>query len=199
MKTWSMAINEDDGDIESIPATLAKTLMPSKPGAKNPFRETSDKAPGKDSNSTAATLSTPPPQSPYFPYPPHPYPYNPYGGGYAQYPQFPPPLPHYQQPVREATEEPKSSPSHSSPLAPESDSSNDKLAKYVTWLSKIYPTKVEQLAQCLETLKREDIVFGTMADISKALFDVWGISTGLQLMLKSHMSKWERAKTKGRA
>ena len=37
LKTWSMAINDEDGDLETIPEHLAKTLTPSKTGAKNPF------------------------------------------------------------------------------------------------------------------------------------------------------------------
>jgi hypothetical protein len=39
MKTWSMTINEGEADLETRPTALAKTLMPSKKGAKNPLRK----------------------------------------------------------------------------------------------------------------------------------------------------------------
>jgi len=43
MKTWSMAINQQEGDIDMMPAALAKTLMPAKLRTKNPLRENAAK------------------------------------------------------------------------------------------------------------------------------------------------------------
>src|SRR5438552_294760 len=79
--TWSIAINDGDGDLETAPAAFLKTLMPAKSGAKNPFRVSAVKSPEKDSNATSVQVQpltqhpTQPP--PYFHYPPHAYyPYN---------------------------------------------------------------------------------------------------------------------------
>ena len=44
MKTWSMAINEGEGDIDVMPAALAKSLIPAKLRTKNPLRENAAKA-----------------------------------------------------------------------------------------------------------------------------------------------------------
>src|SRR5436190_20574124 len=44
MKTWSMTINGGEADLETCPTALAKTLMPSKKGGKNPLREQASKA-----------------------------------------------------------------------------------------------------------------------------------------------------------
>ena len=62
-----------------------------------------------------------------------------------------------------------------------------------------HPTKVESLTLCLEIFQKKDIVFGTIENVTDALFDKWEVSDGLRLMLRSHMKKWERAKAKGRA
>src|SRR5436190_19767582 len=91
----------------------------------------------------------------------------------------------------------KSPPHRSSSVPSEFDSSIDKLAEYFKWLIKVNPTKAEPLAKYLETFRKEDIVFGTIEDISDTLFDTWGVSQGLKLMLKSHLKKWKRSKAKG--
>jgi len=195
LKTWSMAINEDNGDIDEAPMSLAKTLMPSKSGTKNPFRDTGDKPVAKDT-----TPAHPPnlPPSHYYQYPPSYYPY----GASPHYPQLPPPLLQHQQLPMQAAPGPEhapKSPHRSSSVPSEADGLIDKLAEYFNWLTRLNPTKAEQLGQCFETLKKQDIVFGTVTDITDELFEVWGISHGLRLLLKSHMKKWERAKAKGRA
>ena len=83
LRTWSMAINDDDSDLEMAPAALLKTLIPAKSGTKNPFRETS---PTKDPAPSANVPQIPEPHHPptYFQ---HPYGYFPYN----RYPQLPPP------------------------------------------------------------------------------------------------------------
>lgn len=198
MKTWSMAINEDNGDLDTAPTSLTKTLMPAKGGTKNPYRDTGNKA-----NKPSVTESTPThpsnlPLSQFFQYPS---PYYPYVGG-PHYPQLPLPLAPHQQPLAHDAQSAERAqlPRHrSSSLPSEADLSVDKLSDYFTWLTRINPTKAEPLALCLETFKKQDIVFGTIKDISDALFTEWSISHGLRLLLQSHLKKWERAKAKGRA
>jgi len=188
MKTWSMAINEQGGDIDTMPAALAKTLMPAKLGTKNPLRENPPKPPDTVPNhSTAANhpATLPPlpgPMNPYYHLPPLYY--NAYNGPYHQ--------PGYLQPPQQAAPSPKRPRHRSSSLPSEFDSSIDKLTDYIAWLIKRYPTKSEQLTACLETLKDKDIVFETVETIDRDRWEAWGVSDGISLMVKSHQHKWER-------
>jgi hypothetical protein len=198
MKTWSMAINVEEGDLETAPSALAKTFMPSRKTAINPFRETPKETPAKDINATQGANLPPPPYPPYS-----------YSGFYPyaspQYPQLPPHPLHLPQLPEHATSTPevRKSPvrrnDRSSSLPSEVDPSTDKLVEYFKWLTKVNPMKAEPLAQCLERLRDEDIVFGTIGEIPDTLFDKWGVSDGIRLMLKSYLRKWEHAKAKGRA
>ena len=95
MKTWSMAINEQEEDIDTMPAALAKTLMPAKLGTKNPLRENAAKPLDMAANHPAAAnhlAALPLPSGPMNPHyrltPPY---YNAYTGLYHQL-GYPPPL-----------------------------------------------------------------------------------------------------------
>ena len=88
--TWSMAINNSDGNLETTPTALKKTLMPVKSGIKNLFRVSVAKSYDKNSNPIlmqVQPLMQPLTQlPPYFHYTPHLYyPYN-------RYPHLSPPL-----------------------------------------------------------------------------------------------------------
>ena len=187
MKTWSMAINEQEGDIDTMPAALAKTLMPAKLGTKNPLRENAtkplDTAAAAANHPATLPLSAPPPglMPPYYHLPPQYY--SAYNGPYHQLGYLQPP----QQPVPS----PKRPRHRSSSLPSDFDSSIDKLTDYIAWLIKRYPTKSEQLTACLEMLKDKDIVFETVETINQERWDAWGVSDGISLMLKSHQRKWE--------
>ena len=190
MKTWSMAINNDEGDLDTMPAALAKTLMPAKMGIKNPLRENGPKPLDK---AASPHLSLPPAQTPmpYYQLPPQYY--STYNGPYHQ-PGYPPPL---QAPVH-VSASPKRRRQRSSSLPSEYDLCTDKLTDYIEWLIQRYPTKSEQLNGCLETLKGKDIVFETLDTIDNILWESWDVSDGIRLMLKSHQRKWQRAEAKRR-
>ena len=87
LKTWSMAINDADGDIDTIPEHLGKTLMPVKTSKRNPFRETASKTLHERAVAAQATHPSP---SPFLSYP---YGYYPFAGP-PMYPQspYPPPV-----------------------------------------------------------------------------------------------------------
>jgi hypothetical protein len=182
MKVWSIAINEDEGDIEAAPLALAKTLMPAKHGIKNPFRENNDKPIASDTNPTVH-----PPQN--HPFHPQSYPQLPYGffpfnapSPYQQLPPAFPPSPYTKPMTKNLTPRPSRHNDRSSSLPSEADLSCDKLEEYLNWLARVNPTMSEQLLQCLETLRRHDIVFGTIENVSDALFDKWDISDGIRLL-----------------
>ena len=195
MKTWSMAINEQEGDIDMMPVALAESLMPAKIGNKNPLRDNDAKTSTKDITKDVSSHPSLPPFPPYYQYPPQYYPYN----GPAQHPYHQPGYPQPQQGAVHIAEPPRHARHRSSSLPSEFEPSIDKLTDYITWLIKRYPSMVKQLSTCLETLKEKDIVFDTTNTVDKALWTVWEISDGIQLMLKSHKVKWEQAKAKGRA
>jgi len=190
MKTWSIAINEGEGDIDVMPAALAKSLMPAKLGTKNPLRENAAKA--LDTVAAAANHpATVPPSAPlpgplplYYHLPPQYY--GAYNGPYYQL--------RYSQPPQQAVPSPKRPQHRSSSLPSEFDSSIDKLSDYIAWLIKRYPTKSEQLTACLEMLKDKDIVFETVETIDRDRWKAWGVSDGISLMLKSQQRKWEHRK-----
>ena len=69
---------------------------------------------------------------------------------------------------------------------------------YIVWLIKRYPTKSEQLTTCMETLQSKDIVYETLDTIDNTLWELWGVSDGIRLMVKSHQHKWEHAKARER-
>ena len=183
-----MLINEGSTDLETPPEGLAKTLMPAKSKTTNPFKD---------------PLPIPPSQPilPMFPpqphYPPYYQFYNPHGTINA----FPPVSPMHQQmpgehhPLAPATR--ALEPATSSPLS-DTNLSINKLTQYVQWLIQTYPTKAEQLQQCLRTLQAEDIVYGTLTNITETLYTTLGISHGIRMLLTSNQRKWQRTKDKGR-
>ena len=189
-----MAINASEADLETPPIALARTFMPSKKSLSNPLCISSVTTPAKAVNSML------PPQtpSPYFQFPPPSYPYYSYPTN-AQYPQLPPSYMHPQQHMASAVPStPAIQRSHrSSSLSSDYDYISDKLTDYFTWLIKINPTMIEQLTQCLTKLQAENIIYGTLPNISDVLFEKWKISDGLMLMVRSYQKKWERAKAKG--
>ena len=191
LRTWSTAINEGSGDIETCPESLAKTLMPVKPSQKNPLRESNTKMTQKD----IEVLPSHP-----LPYAQYPYGYYPYGP-----PPYPQPPPQPMPAISMASAPPATSTApvidhghRSSSVISEGDMNDDKLTLYVDWLARKNPTLMEQLTQCLEKLKGVNIVFNTLSEVPDTLFDTWGFEVGIPLLLKSQMKKYERAKAKGR-
>jgi hypothetical protein len=196
-----MSINAGDADLETPPDALARTFMPSKKTLSNPLR-----SPAITTPATTVNPPLPPPQtpSPYFQFPPPSYPYYPYPPN-TQYPQLPPQLPppyiHPQYTAAAIPSPPTVKRSHhrSSSFSSDYEVTSDKLSEYFTWLIKINPTMTEQLTQCLTKLQAENIIYGTLSNVSDALFEKWKISDGLALMARSYQKKWEHAKTRGRA
>ena len=190
-----MAINEQEGDIDTMPAALAKSLMPAKLGTKNPLRENGAKPPDKAASPHPSLLPLAPAPAlmpapmPYYHLPPQ------YYGAYNE----PYHQPGYPPPPQQAAQSPKRPRHRSSSLPSEFDSYTDKLADYIEWLIKRYPTKSEQLAACLEMFQKKDIVFETVDTIDNSLWESWEVSDGIRLMVKSHQRKWERAKAKKHA
>jgi len=191
MKSWSMAINDDEATVDDCPPELIKTLMPARPSQKNPLRNPTPKVVEKVPDLPASVLPTPHPNHlyppvtplPYYPYP-HPYP--------------PPTYRHYQEhsppsPPRRRVELPASS-----PIRFEVDPNSDKLTEYFDWLIRGYPGKAQQIQECLSTLKSEEIMFATLNDIPANVWKDWKMSTGLILLIKGHMKKWEREQNRKR-
>ena len=87
-KTWSMAINDGNADVETCPEGLAKTLQPAKTSFKNPLRDTEKSVPKITQN--PSNTSTPFPPS-YYSF------YSPYN--HSIYPPHSPgPFPYHQEP-----------------------------------------------------------------------------------------------------
>ena len=127
MKTWSMAINQDEGDLDAIPTALVKTLMPARTGMKNPLRENGAKKLERVPDTIPPPAFPPPSQPPPMPYyqPPHGY----YGLYHAS--GYPPNL---LPPPPSVTLSPQCSirrRDRSSSLPSELDSNDDKLTEYL--------------------------------------------------------------------
>src|SRR5204862_3847552 len=84
-----------------------------------------------------------------------------------------------------------------SPAHLEADPNSDKLTEYFDWLARGYPGKVQQIGECLSTLKGKEIVFTTINDISNELWRDWKVSNDLILLVKGHMKKWECEQARG--
>jgi len=184
-----MAINEASADVETPPEGLAKSLMPVKSKTTNLFKYPQPVAAPQPIQSIHSMF---PPQPPYYQF------YNPHSAINA----FPPALPMHSQipevyhisvPVPRVIEPATSSP------PPDTDLSVDKLAQYIQWLMQTYSMKAEQLQQCLRTLQVQDIVYGTLKDITEDLYSTLGINHVIRMLLTSNQRKWQRAKDKGRA
>ena len=202
LKTWSIAINDGNGDLETAPSLLARTLMPSKPSLKNPLREILHKTPAKEPHLMQSTPQTPSPFLQSYP-PPPPY-YHPYLNNLPQYPQLPSPYMYPPQP-HTLPDVPQRAHQRSSSLPSEFEYTMDKLDEYFTWLFKIAPSMKEQLTECLAILKRRDIVLDTLPSVTDAHYERWEtegdnkVSDGVRLLIVSHLKKWKCAKAKGRA
>ena len=191
MKTWSMAINNDEATLEDPPPALVRTLMPAKPSQKNPLRNPAPKVVEKVPEPPISIL--PNPHHGHLYQPLTPLPYYPYG------PPYPPPTyPHHRErsppsPPHRRVELQASSPAHF-----EANPNSDKLTESFDWLVRGYPGKAQQIRECSSTLKGEEIVFATINDIPNTLWKEWKVSNGLILLVKGHMKKWEREQARGR-
>lgn len=195
-RTWSMGINssseEDPSDLETPPKALAASLRPAKAGVKNPLASNAEKPVSKE------LANAVPIQHPFFAsLPPYPtfYPYS----TYPPYPQQPP-LPPYLSPVHATAPPPVTATPHlrSSPILSDSEDSMEKLDEYFAWLARLNPGKSEGLTKCLQTFKKQDIVIGIIDKLNDELFDSWGVSLGIRILIKTHVNKWYHAKAKGR-
>ena len=192
MKTWSMMINEGGEDLETYPTALAKTLMPSRKGEKNPLREQASKAASIsiDSNSSSFATSTPG-QLPLLLLL---HPYYPYRDVY-----HPPTYHHHRERSPQTPIRSRSDVVVSSPIAFEIGDNQDKLTNYFDWLAGVYPGMEEQLQECLLILKTDGIVYGTLLDVPATLWKEYGSLPGLVIMVQGHTKKWDRERAKGRA
>lgn len=180
-----MAINTDEATLEDCPTELIKSLMPALRTQTNPLRAPASRAVQKPVKMPPAINATP---HPGYPYPPAtPFPYYQYPPPYHAAP-YPPPRERSASPVaRHVVHLPASS-----PIRFESDITIDKLKEYFDWLIKGFPGKSEQLEECLVTLRSEEILFTTLPEVPTELWKEWKISTGLILLVKTQMKKWER-------
>jgi hypothetical protein len=132
-----------------------------------------------------------PPYPTFYPYPHYP--------PYPQQP-FPPPYASVASPVH-ATAPPLpaavTSNLRSSPILADTEDSME-LDEYFAWLIRLNPGKSEGLTKCLQSFKEEDIVIGIIEKLQDELFDSWGVSLGIRILVKTHVSKWYHAKAKGR-
>ena len=184
--------DEDPADLETPPKALAASLRPAKAGVKNPLAPSTEKAVAKE------LANAPPLQHPFFP-PMQPYPsFYPYPP-YSPYQPQPPPPP-YLSPVHAAAPQHAPTTPHlrSSPILSDSDDSTEKLVEYFAWLAKLNPGKAEALTKCLQSFKDQDIVIGIIDKLDDELFDTWGVSLGIRILVKTHVNKWYHAKAKGR-
>jgi hypothetical protein len=185
MKVWSMHINDDEATLDDCPPDLIKTLMPARQSQKNPLCNQGSKVVEKAPESVPSILPTPYPGHLYQPITPLPY--------YPYPPQYPPPTyRHYQEHGSLSPPRRKVELLGSSPIRFELDPNSDKLTEYFDWLIQGYPGKAQQIRECLLTLKSKEIVFATLNDIPSDLWKEWRVSTGLVLLIKGHMKKWER-------
>jgi len=194
LKAWSIAINNGDADLETAPATLAKTFMTSKTTQKHPLRENTQRTPAKASHLMQPVPQTPPvfPQS----YPPPPPYYHPYSLNPPQYPQFTSPY-LYPPPGNPFPDVHQTKRQRSSSLPSEFGDLIDKLEEYFSWLIKKAPGMKEQLLECLAVLKKKDIVLDTLPSITDAHYSRWEqegekkISDGIKLLVEGQLKKWK--------
>ena len=159
--------------------------MPARSTQKNPLRVQTAKPVEQAPNATPAAIPTPHHGHLYQPITPMQY--------YPYAPPYPPPM--YQPHPDRSSYSPHPRASNvqaSSPLRFETDTDADKLTEYFQWLAQGYPGKAQQIQECLTTLKNEEIMFATLADITGELWKDWKVATGLVLLVKGHMKKWER-------
>ena len=187
-----MTINDGDADLETCPTALAKTLMPSRKGVKNPLREQASKAASISVDSNSSSSATSAPGQLLLLLPPHPY--YPYRDLY-----HPPTYRHHRERSPHTPIPSRSEVVASSPIAFEIGDNRDKLTNYFDWLGGVYPAMEDQLQECLLTLKTDGIVYGTLLDVPATLWKEYGTLSGLVIMVRGHTKKWDRERAKGRA
>jgi hypothetical protein len=193
LKSWSIAINKEPDvvTIDICPIELAKILMTAKATLKNPLRDAPETTPSKTTQNAVPPSATLPPPYP-FPY------YFPYS--VPSYPQHFLPPPPYAQHLPAPTTADMATIKATTAIPdepPSSPPSDDKLSEYISWLARINPKTAEQLLRCKEALTDNDIVFNTLFDVPDKYFEKWGVSLGIQMLLKSHKLKFEKARLKG--
>jgi len=178
--------------LETCPTALAKTLMSSRKGEKNPLREQTSKAVSIPIDSSSSSSATPTPGQ--LPPPLHLHPYYGYRDLY-----HPPTYHHHRERSPHTPIPSRSNIVVSSPIAFEIGDNRDKLTNYFNWLAGVYPAMEEQLQECFLLLKSKGIVYGTLPDISTKDWKDWEVIDGLVIMVRGHTTKWDHERAKGRA
>ena len=187
IKTWSMAINDDTGSLETPPDVLIKTFRPAKQNENNPMRDNSSNSSNSVSTPTPApsiaVATSAPVQMPYslFPMMPQSFQY-PYG--------LPTPCPGSSEPISSHQDV------RSSSVISGSDGV-EKLVKYIAWLATRNATLATSLFEAKKALIEGDFIFETVEHVTDSEFAQMGISAGIKVLLRTQTKRFKKAESRG--
>jgi len=189
IKSWSMAINNDEATLDDPPMNLTLHMMPARRSESNPYRrEKKSPSPSSKANSSSSSSVL------ALPYP---------GLGYSPYhmPAYPPC--HSQYPMhglhrRSPRQSPRSTSrayNHvddilgSSP-PPELDPT-ERLEKYFAWLVSRSQLQADLFHKAETALKKAGHTFTTMFSITEQKWIEWDIPEGIAFQIRSGKTKFK--------
>lgn len=185
LRSWSMAINEEEATLDSPPSTLPVNLMPARASEANPYRKR-EKSPLQ---TPASNPSTTTPH--YFPYPMPGYP--PYMPSYPPMHgmQYKPPSPtiSHTNPVARRTDPvpitiPSSPPAEVDPV--------DRMHTYFAWLGSKSPSQMGMLFETKTALLDAGHNFNTMFRISEAKWKDLLVPEGIMMQILDGVNRFKK-------
>jgi hypothetical protein len=185
LRSWSMAINNEEATLDTPPSTLAVNLMTARASDSNPYRKR-EKSPSKTTPANSMNSSTFAP--PFFPY------------SMLSYPPFMPPYPAMlgmqQNAIAPTTTQaiPRTDPASitipSSP--PEEVDPVDRMHAYFDWLGSKSPSQVEMLLDTKNLLLKAGHNFNTIFRISETKWESLKVPEGIMMQILHGVNRFKK-------
>jgi hypothetical protein len=188
IRSWSMAINNEEATLDTPPTNLPSTLMPARSSDVNPFRKAKKSSPPpSSSNTSTSTIMTPS----FIPFP---------MPGYSPYPSMYPSLPGINQSIQQSSTMPMAhAPSCMDPEDINTRSSLpteidpvERLHRYFTWLMSKSPSQVEMFTKAKIAALKAGHTFSTIFKVSDNKWAQWDIEDGIVMQIRMGESKFRK-------
>jgi hypothetical protein len=189
LRSWSMAINNEEATLDNPPSTLPINLMPARASESNPYRKREKSPPQAPSSNPMNSATTMPHFFPYsmLGYPPYMPPYPPMPGMPHKAPS---PIISNTTPMAKRMD-PVDITIPSSP--PEEVDPVDRMHSYFDWLGRKSPSQVEMLLDTKNSLLEAGHNFNTMFRISEPKWESLHVPEGIMMQILHGVNRFKKA------
>jgi len=189
LRSWSMAINNEEATLDNPPSTLPINLMPARASESNPYRKREKSPPQAPSSNPMNSATTMPHFFPYsmLGYPPYMPPYPPMPGMPHKAPS---PIISNTTPMAKRMD-PVDITIPSSP--PEEVDPVDRMHSSFDWLGRKSPSQVEMLLDTKNSLLEAGHNFNTMFRISQPKWESLHVPEGIMMQILHGVIRFKKA------